>query len=901
MNNQSIQQRLATLKRLQAKLREDIDKEKSFLKHGVVNTLPEKKAVATENEKKNNVSDEQINEKIKYLKVRDRLSDKNYFKKIKPLLDQIPDSNGIRYYNRIETNIGIISDEFLYNSYKDIANFFYIERESYKQFSGKLDVLLIVSTWKGLNLEWKGLGNPNIKKHRQDLYKIIDFYRKQGTKIVFYSKEDPVNYHIFVDIAKQCDFIFTTAEEKIEDYKRDCNNENVSILEFGINPKYHNPIGIKKAAKQKEVLFTGSWYEKYPHRHDDTRMLFDGVLDANRKLKIIDRNFDLKLSQYFFPEEYLKYVSPSIEHSYLQKFHKIFDWAINLNTVKESNTMFANRVYELQALGNIMLSNYSVGVNNKFPNVFLINDKKEIKDIMNSFSEEEVFKHQVQGIRRVMSHETSFHRIEKLLQTVGISTALKQKKVAVVVNELSEQVIKMFDCQTYPFKKLVFEKDFTEEIKQEHDIIAFFDSRYFYGEFYLEDMVNGFIYTDCDYITKDAYYNGDLFNQGIEHDYVDMMKDKYRTVFWSNTYTLEEILGINGIVELKGGYSIDRFEFNSSPIAGKQGGKKDEFKLSVIVPAYNNGNHLLNKCFNSLKRSSLFNEMEIIIVDDGSTDEYTPKIINMLAREYNNVKIFFFNDGGSGSASRPRNKGFEISTSPFVTYLDPDNEAINDGYYHLLKEMEKGKFDLVVGNMLRLDTKSVNFDYYRTAVQFYGSDVITKNVKEYLVNTQFKAMSIQALIAKRSLIADYSLKMVEGAAGQDTIFFQELLLKSKKTKAINLPVHIYYAAVSGSTVNTITKRFFEKYLILEKYRVQMLRENNLIEQYTEKRLEYYVTNWYLNKLKKVNKEDAEDAIELLAEILGMYNTESLNSLEIRDFVDMYAKNDYEAIVERFIG
>ncbi|WP_226618613.1 glycosyltransferase [Cytobacillus firmus] len=901
MNIQSIQQRLATLKRLQAKLREDIDKEKSILKHGVVNTFLEKKAVPTENEKKNNVSEEQLNEKIKYLKVRDRLSDKNYFKKIKPLLDQIPDSNGIRYYNRIETNIGIISDEFLYNSYKDIANFFYIERENYKQFSGELDVLLIVSTWKGLNLEWKGLGNPNIKKHRQDLYKIIDFYRKQGTKIVFYSKEDPVNYHIFVDIAKQCDFIFTTAEEKIEDYKRDCNNENVSILEFGINPKYHNPIGIKKAAKQKEVLFTGSWYEKYPHRHDDTRMLFDGVLDANRKLKIIDRNFDLKLSQYFFPEEYLKYVSPSIEHSYLQKFHKIFDWAINLNTVKESNTMFANRVYELQALGNIMLSNYSVGVNNKFPNVFLINDKKEIKDIMNSFSQEEVFKHQVQGIRRVMSHETSFHRIEKLLQTVGISTALKQKKVAVVVNELSEQVIKMFDCQTYPFKNLVLEKDFTEEIKEEHDIIAFFDSGYFYGEFYLEDMVNGFIYTDCDYITKDAYYNGDLFNQGIEHDYLDIMKDKYRTVFWSNTYTLEEIIGFNGIVELKGGYSIDRFEFNSSPIAEKQGGKKDEFKLSVIVPAYNNGNHLLNKCFNSLKRSSLFNEMEIIIVDDGSTDEYTPKIINRLAREYSNVKIFFFNDGGSGSASRPRNKGFEISTSPFVTYLDPDNEAINDGYYHLLKEMEKGKFDLVVGNMLRLDTKSVNFDYYRTAVQFYGSDVITKNVKEYLVNTQFKAMSIQALIAKRSLIADYSLKMVEGAAGQDTIFFQELLLKSKKTKAINLPIHIYYAAVSGSTVNTITKRFFEKYLILEKYRVQMLRENNLIEQYTEKRLEYYVTNWYLNKLKKVNKEDAKDAIELLAEILGMYDTESLDSPEIREFVDMYAKNDYEDILKRFIG
>ena len=97
--------------------------------------------------------------------------------------------------------------------------------------------------------------------------------------------------------------------------------------------------------------------------------------------------------------------------------------------------------------------------------------------------------------------------------------------------------------------------------------------------------------------------------------------------------------------------------------------------------------------------------MEIIIVDDGSTDNYTPMIVNRLVRENNNVKAYFYNDGGSGSASRPRNKGYELSTAPFITYLDPDNEAINDGYYHLYKEIENKEVDLVVGNMVKLDTK----------------------------------------------------------------------------------------------------------------------------------------------------------------------------------------------------
>src|SRR5699024_6148527 len=143
---------------------------------------------------------------------------------------------------------------------------------------------------------------------------------------------------------------------------------------------------------------------------------------------------------------------------------------------------------------------------------------------------------------------------------------------------------------------------------------------------------------------------------------------------------------------------------------------------------YNNGNHLLNKCFNSLKRSSIFDELEIIIVDDGSTDEYTQKIVNYLTQQYSNVKSYYFDEGGSGSASRPRNKGFKVSTAPYITYLDPDNEAINDGFAKLYNELAEDTYDLVVGNMIRLDTKELYFDYYKTAIIFYENDTLTTGI-----------------------------------------------------------------------------------------------------------------------------------------------------------------------------
>ena len=900
MDQKAINQRLKTLNQLKAKLGESIDadikyinKKQSELKKGLPTELISRSVKGEEVQKGD------IEKKREYLAYRDKHADVNYISKIKPLIDQIPDSNGSRFYKKLDVNIGIVADEFLYNSFDGVANFHYITRDNYKEYTDKLDIFLLVTTWKGLNMEWKGLGNPNIRKHRKDMFDIISHYQKNGIKTVFYSKEDPVNYDIFIELAKKCEYVFTTAEEVIDNYKRDCKNENVSVLNFGINPMYHNPIGFKKFEKKKEILFSGSWYVKYPHRIDDTQRIFDGVIDNNDDLKIIDRNYELKLERHFFPKKYVKYVSPAVDHNTLQKLHKLYDWAINLNSVKYSNTMFANRIYELQALGNILLSNYSLGVNNKFPNVFLINNRSEVKDILNGFTEEERYQHQVYGIRRVMSHETTHNRIIDILEMTNTSYEKGFKSIAVLVNNKSEIVQRMFNKQTYPHKELILIEDFNEALKEKYDMVTFFDENKEYREFYLEDMINGFKYTDSDYITKNAYFNGDKLTTGIEHDYVNVIDDKTRTVFWSDAFTVEELLGNESSMRNTNGYSIDHFEFNNTRREKVE--ELRDYKLSVIIPTYNNGDHLLNKCFNSLKRSSIFEQMELVIVDDGSTDNYTPSVINNLSDRYPNIKSFFYNDGGSGSASRPRNKGIEIATSPYITYLDPDNEAINNGYHHLLDEMSTGKYDFVVGNMLKVSDKVLNFNYYKTAMQFNKGDVIQKkNVKQYMLDTSFKAMSIQALVMKKELVTKNNLSMVEGAIGQDTLFFQELLMNSKQVKAIDLDIHVYYAAVSGSVTNVITKKFFDRYLLLEKERIQFLKNHGLLDGYMNGKFFTYYKNWYLKRMSKIEESDFEASIDILYKIYELYK----DYIKVQDddlvlFENLYNNKNYNKMVEAF--
>src|SRR5699024_8330381 len=98
-----------------------------------------------------------------------------------------------------------------------------------------------------------------------------------------------------------------------------------------------------------------------------------------------------------------------------------------------------------------------------------------------------------------------------------------------------------------------------------------------------------------------------------------------------------------------------------------------------------------------------------------------------------------------------------------------------------------------------------------------------------LIKTNLTVQSIQGLIVKKSVILDNNIIMVEGAAGQDTLYFQELLLNCRKVKVVDHMIHSYYAFVEGSVTNTVSHRFFEKFYKVEQERIKFLIKEDLIE------------------------------------------------------------------------
>ena len=88
--------------------------------------------------------------------------------------------------------------------------------------------------------------------------------------------------------------------------------------------------------------------------------------------------------------------------------------------------------------------------------------------------------------------------------------------------------------------------------------------------------------------------------------------------------------------------------------------------FSVVIPTYNREN-IIKKAIDSVLSQS-FQDFEIIIIDNGSTDK-TKQFI----KSYSNAKIKYFYQIGSGSPASPRNAGIRNSSAPWVCFLDSDD------------------------------------------------------------------------------------------------------------------------------------------------------------------------------------------------------------------------------------
>lgn len=292
------------------------------------------------------------------------------------------------------------------------------------------DAFICESAWEGLRAEgspwrWRIYRNHDLWfENRRELLDILRYCREAGIPTIFWNKEDPPAFdgkkYDFIDTALRFDHIFTTAEECRSLYT-DAGHTSVHTLMFGFSPKIFHPLPYEE---KNAAVFHGSWYAIHAKRCEDMRAVFDMLLAMDMPLTIYDRQSEAGNPMAVFPDEYKPFVRPSVPYERIAETLAGQSFAVNINTVTGSATMFARRVFEMMACGLIVISNPSVGIERLFgDNVWFAG---------RSFDFDRRREIRRENIVDVFLHHTWHQRIHQMLTAAGVPVSSDSAQVAVV-------------------------------------------------------------------------------------------------------------------------------------------------------------------------------------------------------------------------------------------------------------------------------------------------------------------------------------------------------------------------------------------------------------------------------------------------------------------------------------
>lgn len=206
-------------------------------------------------------------------------------------------------------------------------------------------------------------------------------------------------------------------------------------------------------------------------------------------------------------------------------------------------------------------------------------------------------------------------------------------------------------------------------------------------------------------------------------------------------------------------------------------------RLSVIVPVFN-ADPYLRRCLDSLLCQGLGEqEMEIICVDDGSTDD-SLSILQEYAVRNINIKVLSLDHAGVGAA---RNLGLQYATCEAVTFCDADDYLIPNGLSYVMTNFWNEDVDVICHGSTTLDEIKLkkwkeNNDPSGDVIEAgSGLDVYLRSPKYFVWNT----------IIRRSFLETHNIYFLPLVMAEDACFLLDLMLAEPRTLDVSCNIYRY--------------------------------------------------------------------------------------------------------------
>ena len=469
-----------------------------------------------------------------------------------------------------DLKVACIADSFTYDSYAPECNLYYVSPQNWKAeietFSP--DLMFIESAWYGIDNKWYGrIIHPDI-----EYYNLCIHCKKHGIPIVFWNKEDPAWTNEFICAAWMADFVFTTDIDMIRYYKTVLGHNRVYHLHFAAQPKYHNPL--EKFIRKDKFCFAGAYYHKYPER----TAVFDEFsyhFLSGKGLDIYDRNYQNARPEHAFPERYDPYILGKLKPEEIDVAYKGYTYNVNMNSITQSQSMFARRVIELLASNTVAVGNFSLGLKNYFGDLTICTDSVgELQNQLDKYCSDDnsLRKYRLAGLRKVLSENLYADRLAYIAKKVfnrDLTPPMPEIFVFAVTSNKkeTEYITSCFDRQTYPKKKLIINQDMSELIENYQGCATMFDKNDYYGPNYLMDLALSSRWNDCEGIGKSLYYRkvkGELTQTGAFSYQVVSVLSPRRAIFKSSFLsgkTVSQFLKTENITSPNMFLSVDEFNY----------------------------------------------------------------------------------------------------------------------------------------------------------------------------------------------------------------------------------------------------------------------------------------------------------------------------------------------------
>lgn len=228
--------------------------------------------------------------------------------------------------------------------------------------------------------------------------------------------------------------------------------------------------------------------------------------------------------------------------------------------------------------------------------------------------------------------------------------------------------------------------------------------------------------------------------------------------------------------------------------------------ISIIIPIYNVEKYV-EECINSVINQSIKKNIEIILVNDGSTDLSRSKIEKY--KLLDNIKIIDKENGGLSSA---RNIGICEAIGKYIVFIDSDDFIEKNFLEKLYNYINDNDLDIVFSGYSLFYEKG----YIKKINNIYNTDLILNKeeaIKNLMDKRTFRA-EVWDDIYKREFLLKNNILFEEGIINEDEDFTLRVILKSSKVGYLNNNGYMYRQREGSITKSFNYKKNIESRLVI---------------------------------------------------------------------------------------